>query len=388
MDQTKDYSCSVLYQILALHEVPQYVKTADAAALTGNSDLPARLYADPSHLEYPCHSAPATWMSAAYFLTEPPEAAKSAQEAIWSRIKAASRHFGIESYVDELAKTSEQKSTAKQAACANEDYMLLRDTAEGPVGHYAIRNSKEVCVAADYLHKYASRFPYAQRRQMATNLLLKASQLQVADDDYLALEPWLRRQAGFGFCSAKRACDLLSGRAKALARLGVEQDSQKRLRDAADLISKDASVLYDQHNLVAMAGWIDDLDRQHHLRDREGLPSVEETLFELNLDSMSKLASEHVGLPSGAVYKKTDLFRVPIEEVRKVLGEQKSAALAREIMPDPEHAVLFSQGLTISESRDFEKLAADHGVRPVHRVAARSEYRWQNNLSKLAQLAG
>ena len=68
LDQVQDVTGREIHRLTSLYTPPDFVKSASHDSICGNAQsLPNNVYADPRYRRYPCHTAAATWMSAAFF---------------------------------------------------------------------------------------------------------------------------------------------------------------------------------------------------------------------------------------------------------------------------------------------------------------------------------
>ena len=82
LDQTQDISGRETHRLTALFPPPDFVKSASQDRVAGGDNLQRHMYADPLAKLYPCHTAPATWMSALFF---------EDKRALWSTLAEALR---------------------------------------------------------------------------------------------------------------------------------------------------------------------------------------------------------------------------------------------------------------------------------------------------------
>ena len=120
LDQAHDVSGRETHRLTTLYPQPDFVKNAAHEKLSGAADLPRHLYADQRHKLYPCHTAPATWMSALFFADKQAQFDAKEAAAIQSRIHQAAEYFGIRGAVAELEE--------KVAASATQDINSLPDS--------------------------------------------------------------------------------------------------------------------------------------------------------------------------------------------------------------------------------------------------------------------
>ena len=67
LDHTHDVSGRETHRLTSLYPLPDFVKNASQERLTTNETIPRHMYADAANKLYPCHTGPATYMSALFF---------------------------------------------------------------------------------------------------------------------------------------------------------------------------------------------------------------------------------------------------------------------------------------------------------------------------------
>jgi hypothetical protein len=303
------------------------VKTA-AAAAPGWADLPPTHYADDGR-GYPVHDALAAVVSAACYL-----AGGDADAAVGVRIKRACQRFGLGHVWDGLAKRA-----AAAPAPAEPPYALPAKK------KYPLGTPAQVKAAAAYLAEHADAFTPADRRAYAANVLrADAGALGTYERAGVEQAAGLGRPAGDparAFTARKAAAH---GDPEAYAAVvGLERE-YKRAGDhyaAADALRA----------LDRARGW--------------ELPDPGPLLTGLTPAVAGKLAADYAVAPGGAWYRKSDLDRVPLQDLRDAFG-------LGPVVPRSKRAELLAE-----HPDTYPAFLADYGVRPAHMpAAARAAVDW------------
>ena len=67
MDPASDKNRTELTKLAQRYDFPKFVRAADLDTTMNPEQIAVTAYADPVQKKYACHSAAATWLSAAYF---------------------------------------------------------------------------------------------------------------------------------------------------------------------------------------------------------------------------------------------------------------------------------------------------------------------------------
>src|SRR5262249_15891880 len=100
-------------------------------------------------------------------------------------------------------------------------------------------------------------------------------------------------------------------------------------------------------------------------------PRVEAVLFELTREKMAACTREHVGLPTGSIYKIADLERVRLSEVKGLFGDDFGEALTSDgLRVDSEKAAEVLPALATPDARLFDRLVHNLGIHPIAKEAS------------------
>lgn len=380
LDQAHDVSGRETHRLTTLYPQPDFVKNAAHEKLSGAADLPRHLYADQRHKLYPCHTAPATWMSALFFADKKAQFDVKEAEAIQSKIHQAAEYFGIRGAVAEL----EEKIAASSAQDINslpdsEFAIVWVSDVGGKERHWPLRNAEEVKFAAAHFKTFRDNFVFDDRHVIATKILEKAAQYGA---DVSGAEGSLELAAGFGACAAKVASDMIKDRVGLTRR----QHSQlaNELSKLAEVIDQNPERARTVEMRLKLASAVDNFDRNtnlYRLYDAGGLPRPEEVLFAITEKVARDFLDSNVETTTGNVYALTDLEKLAVEDVREWLGDDFADAVsAGGVYMDRSKLAAIVPTLDRGMAAMLDRLMQEKSAAPVVKSASAS------NLLSLARL--
>lgn len=327
LDQTQDISGRETHRLLALFDSPDFVKSASQERTHGDETLQRHMYADQYNKLYPCHTAPATWMSALFFADKRSEFNEKRAEEIQTRLHAAAKFFGIIGAVQEME--------AKVAAAGDDAINNLGDDQFAIVWvgedgvkerHWPMRNATEVKYAAHGFSKWRDEFVFEDRHTIADKILQKAAEhnADIAEQAHM-----LSLTAGRGACAAKVATEMLRDRAKLVQR--SNNPAALEMLKLASVLEQNPENARAQETRVKLAAAVDEFDRVNHLYrlyDDGGLPRAEEVLFAVTEKAARDFMSSNVETTTGNVYALADLEKLALDDVRNWLGDDFADAVS------------------------------------------------------------
>jgi hypothetical protein len=381
LDQAHDVSGRETHRLTTLYPQPDFVKNAAHEKLSGAADLPRHLYADQRHKLYPCHTAPATWMSALFFADKQAQFDAKEAEAIQSRIHQAAEYFGIRGAVAEL----EEKIAASSAQDINslpdsEFAIVWVSDVGGKERHWPLRNAEEVKFAAAHFKTFRDNFVFDDRHVIATKILEKAAQYGA---DVSGAEGSLELAAGLGACAAKVASDMIKDRVGLTRR----QHSQLagELSKLAEVIDQNPERARTVEMRLKLASAVDNFDRStnlYRMYDAGGLPRPEEVLFAITEKVARDFLDSNVETTTGNVYALTDLEKLAVEDVREWLGDDFADAVsAGGVYMDRDKLAAIVPTLDRGMATMLDRLMQDKSAAPVVKSASAA-----SNLLSLARL--
>jgi predicted O-methyltransferase YrrM len=328
LDHTQDIAGRETHRLLSLYPAPDFVKTADHDRLHGNPETLARhLYAEPHKKLYPCHTAPATWMSALWFAEKRAEFDAATATSIETRIKTAADYFGIAGLLEQLTEKVAADRTNDLAKLSDSAFAIVWKDENGAVErHWPMRNATEVKFACAHFKKHRDEFVFPDRCKIANKILDKA--LEFAADTSPA-EGVLETTAGRGLCATKVAAELVRGRAQLTKRSHAALSSE--LEKLAQLIESSPAETQNEECRLKLAAIIDQFDREtklFRLYDEHGLARPEDVLFAITEKVARDFMSQNVETTTGNVYALDDLKKLAVEDIRAWLGDDLADAVS------------------------------------------------------------
>jgi hypothetical protein len=323
LDHAHDVSGRETHRLTSLHPAPEFVKSASQERLNGDETLPRHLYADQQNKLYPCHTAPATWMSALFFTDKQAQFNEKTAEVIKSRIAKAAEYFGILGLVAGLEKTA----SAGLDATTDDDFGIVWVDANGrKERHWPLRNANEVKFAAAHFKRYRDEFVFEDRNRIATKILEKAAHFGA---DVSEADGSLELAAGYGACAAKMASQMLKDRVRLTQR--QYGDLAGELSKLAEIVDQNPERARDVDTRLKLASAVDNFDRSTHLYrlyDAGGLPRPEEVLFAVTEKVARDFLNQNVETTTGNVYALDDLEKLAVDDVRAYLGDDFADAVS------------------------------------------------------------
>lgn len=377
VDQTRDVNGQHLYRLLntvssdgtKLFSPPDFVKTASADRIVGNAELAPGVFGNPRDRLFPCHTGPATWVSAVFFHTQKQAMDRRTAQIISDRIDAAARYHGITSFVEAVKEAVAKDAARKESDLPDEDFALVIQYEDGQKERYLpIRNANEVKAACDYLRQHSADFTFDDRRVIAEKILTKAAQYSV---DLGGEREALEKQAGHGTCAPETAAELVYSRAKAVRQLHGDLEMAENLTKMAMQCLKNPSYTALPSNLHKIAGLIDRVDREYGFKNLSTLRKPEEALFQINIKVAEQVLNDHVSMTSGNIYSKKDLAGLKLEDIRAVMGDRFADAVSNDgLFLDVEKLAEVARTLPRGDAELFDSLLSQMKVKPVYKEAA------------------
>jgi len=361
-----------LYWLVTTYDAPEFVKAAAMGEIR-DEDVPAHLFADAPHREYPTHSAAATWVSYANFLEKKSALGAADAAAIGSRLADAAAYFRIGDAIADLDAQAGRR--AAPAELPDSAYAWVVKAADGSTATRRLRlsNAAEIEKAAGWLVEYRSQFEYDDRRAIAGRILEKAAEqgvpLEEAGD---AVE----KIAGNGVTPIGSVIEAMVARSTLVR--AANNDFADMLLKVAAALGDTPNALHRQDRRIKLARMLDEVDRTFGLARHyaDGLAFPEDALFGLTRKLASEVEDGHVGLPTGSVYAKEALARVPLEGLRDRLGDDLADAVTADgLTCDAEKMAEILPTLDRPMARRFDAALADLEVRPVAKAGPEHRFR-------------
>ena len=363
LDQVQDVTGREIHRLTSLYTPPDFVKSASHDSICGNAQsLPNNVYADPRYRRYPCHTAAATWMSAAFFAEKQGSYNKNDVQMISERIHNLADQHGIRDQIDAVMTKIAADAADSSAGLSDKDFAWVWEDENGTKDRrLPLRNAHEVKAAADYLTQYRDEFIFTDRQQMATRILEKAAEYKVTVDGCV------EKQAGHGFCAAKTAARFLRERARVIN----NKEIAGQLRKTAATVEQNSAT--SRKGLMKLAEVVDNIDRAFGINRQYGpaIPRPEEVFFGVTEQVVKAAQVDHVPMTSGAIYKLADLAQVKLQDVRDWMGNDLANEVSTGgVLVDREKLAEILPTLPRGDAELFERMLDKSGITPFAKEAA------------------
>lgn len=322
-----DANMRELTAITGFTRLPEYVAQYQAPKVASMHDGD---YADDSARRYPLDSKAATWLSAAYFSLRKaagaPEAFRGEHTYVMANIKRAAAAYGIEADVSTaITAISEGVDKQKTAAQIPDDAfgLVTQDAAGTPVRRFPMLDAEGVRKAASVYEARRGSVPWGQRTVLAGNVLRKAAQFGVPNEEIPDLV-W--SDARKGVSTPTMVADELAKRAVLLA--DTDSDMAETLSKIALVVLDTPAVEYGEDQAAKLAELLERVDTSCNLTARYAdvlsPPSV--VAFAIPLYKAAAMCADEVTV-NGKRMKIAALALVPPAVYHAALGDTASQAV-------------------------------------------------------------
>lgn len=374
-DHTQDISGSEFHRLTSLFPPPDFVKEASHERLFGGSDgIPGHLYGDTANRRFPCHTAPATWMSALFLFDKQAALKPDEFELYRNQLQRQADYFGIGQAVKTLQEKVAAIADNAEAQLPDSDFALVWATAEGTKQRrWPLRNAQEVKVAAEKFAEFIDDFTFEDRYTVANKLLDAAmrygASLGTADGT-------VEKSAGRGSCAAAHVAEAFENRGR-MARATHPELAEEAIKMAELVRSSPAHLSRSHENLVKLAGLLDGFDRKTGLvtlYDEGGLLRPEEIFFQVTEKNAAEFIATHVPTTTGRIYELESLEKISASHFREWLGDEfADAVCAAGILPDKEKLAAVLPTLDRGMASTFDRMADALAIAPIAQEKAAAQ---------------
>lgn len=342
-----------------LVEVPDFVKSAEDASLSGLSANTGNGFLDPTQRRLYCGTKAAAWMSAVYLYGQKDHIQPHRFRALEDRLEKLADLHGMASEIDQIKQSFARSEKVESLQLADSDYAFVTPKSKA----VPIVTPNQVKQACEYLKTYRNDLSWTEARDMAKRILAKCASLNLKPDS--DTEAMLEKYCGLAICDPDRAELVVSSRIAKLHRIGRTKEAEEMQQLALSIQENDIDILEDA---VKIAEAVDEVDQEFGFGP--DLPSID-SMFVFTEKQAAEILDQHVQLVTGAIYKKADLSKIPLQKLRDVFG----AEFASQVSPcglfvDAEKLAEQLSVLPRPDCRDFEELADGLSVAPVEKQAS------------------
>jgi hypothetical protein len=366
LDQAADLNGQETYRIHGLYGTPPFVKEATADRLCGDEKTEPHMFADVTHRRWPCHTAPATWMSAAFFYEKKASLSANEAELVETRIQESATFYGIAEEVDQLREKIAVALTSDESQLDDDAFAIVANHDDGrKVRKYPMRNALEVQKAASYLAKHRDSFRFSDNMAIADKIRSKSVEFgaDVSEHRYL-----LEKLSGLGACASADAAALVRSRIGAMGNTHQPTQLQTELEKLAAKIEANPEATRHHTSLTKIATIVDSIDHDHGFTRAYGtvLERPEDVLFGVTEKIAADMTDEIIGSElTGNFYKRSELGNLPISTLGAAMGDDFAAAISTaNAWVDTEKLASILPTLPLDDAEMFDAVVLEAGIAP------------------------
>lgn len=357
LDPADDKNRTELVQIAKRFELPDFVKKADLDTTMDPGRIAVTAYADPVRKKFACHTAAATWLSAAYFHDKSAEYHIKDRERICERFEKFAEYFSIRPFYDLIVK----KAAESRNTLPDSSYAYVWQAEDGTKErYYPLDTTVNIKTAAEWLYETRDVIPFQDRNVIANKILEKAAQKGAALGNDLT--DFVEKQAGRGIPDPPELYTMIERRAK----LAKTQEHRDAIMKLASSVQNTPRVALQPNELVKLATTMDLVDYAIGLKGNytDLLPRPEDVIFKV---TYTKAASDHARLcilQTGSVYEKNQLGKLAREEVESLFGTDFANEVCTGLEVDGEKLAEVAHTLPRPDAELLEALLTEVGQHP------------------------
>jgi hypothetical protein len=364
LDFTSDVNNEELARLVRVYDFPGFVKSANMEDLKRPPAGAVSQFGDPRHRLYSCHSAPATWIEALYFLEKKAEFHPKDQARIQQRIEGFVNYFKIKPHYDRLVKQAFDLHREVELPDSSYAYVWVADDGRKE-RHLPLRSGMEVKAAAEWLHDYRDRLPYHDRNTVAIKIMEKAAHFGALIGE--ELNDFIEKQAGCGVCDPEEVFEQLMHRAR-LTKVAAHKQGIIKL---AQIVRDKPRIALQPEGLVKLAVTMDTIDRALNVHEYgDILQRPEDVIFKVTFSKAASDRAELCALTTGNVYSKDQFEKLSRDDVEALMGEDFAREVSSGLSVSGEKMAEIAHTLPRPDAELLDKLMAEVGAPPQMTKAA------------------
>lgn len=339
--------------------LPAYVKSAEMESLRPAENTKVASFADVRHVDYPCHSKAATFLSYAdYKLFGHAKLASSAD------LEKRLDHFVDLWQIRQDTNNIDKLASRMALGLPDDHYAFVSTTEKGAkVRTMRISDAAEIKTAVDFLRNNLTYLNLPERQKCAMRILDRRTKLaaSLSPDDIELLE----KQAGVG--EPESAGDLVLG-LEARARhckVGHPVIADRFTKIAAQAKQ---NPIYMPQELLKLATVIEQADSVTGLFGNytERLPSPNDLVFAVTPTSKTAASNDIFRSPTGRMYHASDLKKIALADLTQLMGGDFTASVREGVHIDPSKLQSKMAQCNVGQQRVLESLFDQHHVKFQH----------------------
>lgn len=360
LDPADDKNRAELVKIARRYTLPPFVRSADMDTAMNPGEIAVTAYADPINKKFACHSAAATWLSAAYFHEKAAaEYHPKHRERICERLERSAAYFGILPAYQEIVKRANELHDGDQLP--DSDFAYVWQSHDGHKHRECpLTSPLKIKEAAEWLHARRDALPFAHRYRVGKRILEKAAQKGASLGE--ALTDFVEKQAGHGIPDPPELYAMLQQRAQ----LADNSKLRAEITKLAEIVQKTPRTALQANLLVKLAETVDQLDHELKLRGRytDLIRRPEDVIFKV---TFTKAAADHGRLcafQTGSIFDKAQLAKLGRDDLVELFGTDFANEVCTGLDVDPEKIAELAHTLPRPDAQLLEQLLAEAGQHP------------------------
>ena len=378
-DFTSDVNNEELARLVKVFDFPTFVKQANIEDLKRPPRGAVSTFADPRNSRFSCHSAAATWLNGLYFQVKKAEYHPKDRGRIEQRLTKMADFFKIRGAYDTMVKQAEDLQKEAELPDSAYAYVWVGDNG-AKERHLRMISAMEVKAAAEWLHKYRDRLPYADRNTVALKIMEKVAQYGAGLGPDLM--DFVEKQAGYGVCDPSEVYEMIMQR----SRLSKNEAHREQIIKLAAAVKDKPRIALQPEQLVKLASTLDMVDRVLGIQEYgDILQRPEDVIFKVTLTKAASDRAELCPLTTGNVYAKEQFEKLSREDVESLFGQDFTSEVSRGTEIDGEKMAEMAHTLPRPDAELLDRLMAECGLHPQIEKAASHGHGLSNaDLEKLA----
>lgn len=367
LDPASDANHEELARLVKLYDFPDFVKSASLEDTAKPSHVAVTTYADPRNKLYPCHTAPATWLSALYFHEKKAEFHPKDRKRVQDRLEHYVDFFRIRGDYDELVKRANDLHKDVDLPDSAYAYLWVNQDTGAKERHLRMTSAQEVKAAAEWLYQYQDRMPFHDRNTIARRVLEKAASYGASIDAFHT--DFLEKQAGQGVCDPDEVHKMIVQRSR-LASIPAHKEQLVKL---AETIKTKPRIALQPDQLVKLAVVIDMTDRAIGLKPtdyNEVIQRPEDVIFAATFTKIAADRAELCALTTGNVYHTDQFEKLSRDDIESLFGTDFVNEVSSGLTVDGEKMAELAHTLPRPDAEKLDMLMKEAGLHPQMQKAA------------------
>lgn len=316
VDHVADTNGAELFRLSRLYDFPDFVKKANLELVMRPGQLAVTVYADPVNRQFPCHNAPSTWLSAAYFYEKKAEFHPKDAARIEQRLDNYVDYWRIRPSVEALKAKHAEYTKSAADKLPDSAYAWVWVGEDGRKDRrLPLRTAGEVKQAADYLLQYADRFDFKTRNAMARKIVTKAAAYGANLGGH---REWLEKTAGLGVGDPKAIVAMIEDRAK----LATNTDFRRGVLKLAEVVRSTPRAALHPDTLADLCHTVEQIDRTLGVFNKyaAALPRPEDVIFSATFTKAAEELAQTCALTTGNAYRKEQFAKIALDDLSALFG--------------------------------------------------------------------